>query len=343
MIPSIELEKVRNYLEKYNNPLFLFDDDNDGLCSYILLRNYTNSGNGIPIKINPELNESYLNRVEEFRPDLVVILDKPLVAQEFIDKAKVPVIWIDHHPVVKRENVIYLNPKLHNENEVSSTTYWCYKIANGKLWIAVVGAVSDWTIPDYFEEFKKRYPDLVENRKTPPELLYASKLGELCRILSFLTKGRTGEVNKNIKKILLIDEPYDILDKKTKDGKLLFEQAEKINKEYKSILSRALKVKKDRNVLVFTYKSDELSLTADLSNELLYRNPGNVIIVARENEGNMRISIRGDDIKVKNILEKVIKKFNGYGGGHEFAVGANVLKEEFDEFIEEFKKEVSKQ
>ncbi len=343
MIPEEELAEIKNYLEKSENPLFFFDDDNDGLCSFVLFRQFAGKGDYVPIKTHPALDVSLLNKVEEFRPDYIFVLDKPIITQDFIDGAKVPIIWLDHHPLVKIERVKYYNPKKYDKTDVSSTTYWAYEAVNGKLWIAVVGAVSDWTIPDYFEEFEKKYPDLINGKKTPPELLYNSKLGELCRIMSFLTKGKPSSVTRRIKAILKIEEPYEILEKKTKEGNFLFEESEKIYKTYRELLERAMKMKIEDGMLIFTYTRSETSMTSELSNELLYRHPGKVILVGREHNGEMKMSLRSDGLFIDKLLEDALIGLDGYGGGHRHAVGANVKVEDFPKFVERIKREISKE
>ncbi len=341
MIPQEELDTLKLYLEKSEKPLFLFDDDNDGLCSYILFKQFTGKGIGIPIKIHPALDVNMLNKVEEHKPDFIFVLDKPLITQEFVDKANIPVIWLDHHPLIKLNNVEYFNPKKYNKDEVSSTTYWAYKAVKGKLWIAIIGAVSDWTIPDYFQEFKLKYNDLTNNQTNPPALLYDSKLGKLCKILSFCLKGRTSEVNRRIKAFLNVEEPYDILEQKTKEGKYLYKESEKIGKQYNQILLKALKTKIQNNLFVFLYNSEDLSLTSDLSNELLYKNPGKIILVGRKKGNEVRISIRSDTIEINKIVEKALENVTGYGGGHKYAVGANINVNDFEKFVENIKKRIS--
>lgn len=343
MIKQEELDEIKSYLEKSENPLFFFDDDNDGLCSFVLFRQFTGKGVGVPIKTHPALDVSLLNKVEEHRPDFIFVLDKPIVSQEFADNVKVPVIWLDHHPLVDLNGIKYFNPKKNNNDDTSSTTYWAYKAVGGKLWVAVVGAVSDWTIPDYFDTFKNEYADLVNGKNNAPDLLFDSKLGELCRIFSFLTKGKTSDVKKRIKAVLKIEEPYDILEQKTKDGKYLFEESEKINKVYRDILGRALKTEAEDGMIVFTYTSNDLSLTSDLSNELLYRNPGKIILVGRRKNEEVRMSLRSDSIRIDDTLKNALNGISGYGGGHKYAVGASVKAEDFDRFVENLKKEISEE
>src|SRR3989344_3558509 len=96
---KVSLEQIKEFLNKSENPLIFFDDDPDGLCSYLLLSRYFKKGYGVIIKASPKLDISYLRKVEEYCPDLVLILDQPSIEQEFVDKINVPIIWIDHHPV----------------------------------------------------------------------------------------------------------------------------------------------------------------------------------------------------------------------------------------------------
>ncbi|MFH1592002.1 MAG: DHH family phosphoesterase [Candidatus Woesearchaeota archaeon] len=340
MISESDLGKIKSYLEKSQNPLFLFDDDNDGLCSFLLLREFVNRGDGLQIKTSPELNKSILNRVKGYNPDYIFILDKPLVSQDFIDGIDVPIIWIDHHEPVKRDGVKYFNPKLGDREDHSSTTYWCYKAVGGKLWVAVVGAVSDWTIPDYLEGFKKKYPALVGKKDKPEDLLFDSELGRLCRIFSFLNKEDYDELNKIINVLLKIEEPSEILEGKG-EGKVILEKIGKIEKEYNELLDEALKVEKEGKLMVFLYHSSGTSFTSDLSNELLYRNPGYFIIVTREKEGKMNMSLRSSTFRVKDILERALKEVEGYGGGHLHACGVGVSKENFPKFLDVIKREVN--
>jgi hypothetical protein len=72
-----------------------------------------------------------------------------------------------------------------------------------------------------------------------------------------------------------------------------------------------------------------MSFTGELSNELLYLYPDKVIIIARENLGDE------DEPKIKkncpsSILNASLAGLTGYGGGHEYACGCCVKKEQFE-------------
>ena len=106
------------------------------------------------------------------------------------------------------------------------------------------------------------------------------------------------------------------------------------------MLKKALKNIEDNKILLFTY-SNIMSFTGDLSNELLYRFPKKLIIVAREKSGEMKCSLRSSGhVSVSNILKKALVGLDGYGGGHEHACGACIKKEDFKRFVENIRKEL---
>ena len=98
----ISLKEIKSYIEKSENPLIFFDDDSDGLCSYLLIKKYFDKGKGILVT-HSILDESYLKKVQEYNPDLILLLDKHGISQDLIDKVNVPIIWVDHHPIEKVE------------------------------------------------------------------------------------------------------------------------------------------------------------------------------------------------------------------------------------------------
>ena len=161
-----QIKEIREHLDKAQNPVFFFDNDADGLCSFLILQRYSGKGKGVVIKSFPELTVEYFRKVHELNSDYIFVLDKTLVSSEFLeeaDKFNIPVIWIDHHDVdIEIPNFVdYYNP-FFNKLEIAPTTYLCYQISEKKedLWIAVAGSISDRFMPDFYSEFRGRYPDL---------------------------------------------------------------------------------------------------------------------------------------------------------------------------------------
>ena len=343
---KISVTQAREMLDNCQNPLFLFDDDCDGLCSYLIMWKHKKEGKGYIVKGRPMVDEKYLGKVEENLPDRVFILDIAVVEQEFIDGAKrsgADVVWIDHHPIIDRNNVKHFNP--HYENKEKPTSQLSYEITDRKEdeWLAVTGTVSDWYCNDFVKDYAKRFPDLISPKiKTPEAALYDTKIGLLARIFSFNMKGKVSEVMKAIKTLSRIFGPEEILEQQSEAAKFIYKRYENVNKKYQKIFTKAMECRTNDEILLYIYSDDEWSLTKDISNELVYRNPDKIIIIGREKSGDVKMSIRAKVHNVQQILEKSLAGIEGYGGGHEHACGANVKKHNFDRFMENFREELKK-
>ena len=337
MLTNKQLQQIKEELDNSQNPLFFFDDDPDGLCAFLLLYRYKMEGHGFVVKTHPKLDARSAPKIEQYDADKAFVLDIAKLEQDFIDASKVPVIWVDHHGPYERNNVKYFNPRIIKKDANIPTTYLCYKVVEQDLWIAMVGCIADYYLPDFLDEFNKKYPDLLNDKKTVGDLYFKSKVGTLIKIFSFSLKGKTSDVMKNIKILTRIESPYEILNQETAKGKFIFQRYEKINKLYIDLLDSAVKTAGKEKLLVFTYSEDKMSFTGDLANELLYRFPDRIIMVGRKKDDDIRISLRSKNILLPPILEKSLVGLEGYGGGHEYACGANVKESHFKEFIERIK------
>jgi|TARA_B100001971_G_scaffold149657_1_gene138727 single-stranded DNA-specific DHH superfamily exonuclease len=341
MLTEKQYQQIKEELDNCQNPLFFFDDDPDGLCAFLLLYRYKKEGHGFVVKTHPKLDARSVPKIEQYDADKVFVLDVAKLEQDFIDECKVPLIWIDHHGPYERHNVKYFNPRLAKKDENIPTTYMCYKVTQQDLWIAMLGCVADYYMPDFVDEFKKTYPDLMNNEKLVEEIYFKTKLGKLIKIFSFSLKGKTSGIMKSMKVLTRIESPYEILNQETSKGKFIFQRYEKINTLYDSLLKSALKEAGREKLLVFTYADDKMSFTSDLSNELLYKFPKRIIIVGRKKDDDVRMSIRSKNTLIPPILEKSLAGLEGYGGGHEFACGANVKERDFKEFVERMRESIS--
>jgi len=335
----ISLKEISKYIEKSENPLIFFDDDPDGLCSYLLIKRKFGKGRGIYLKSSPEVGENLIKKVNEICPDLVIILDKPKLSQDFVDKVNVPIIYIDHHNPVDVKGVKYFNPQLIDPKDNRPTSYWCYKLVKNDLWIAMVGIVADWSL-EGIEEFSKKYKDLVPKKfENPDDVLFESRIGELARMFSFILKGKTSDVNKAINILTKIEEPYEILDQTTSRGKFIYKQAQKMKKDYDYLLEDILeKVDLNKKFIIYTYTTAKNSYTSMISNELLHRFKDKVIIIGREKSGEIRMSLRSSKKKLPKVIEKALEGLEGYGGGHDYACGSCVNKDDFPEFVRRLEK-----
>tara|TARA_Y100000310_G_scaffold154821_1_gene154351 strand:- start:24 stop:1055 length:1032 start_codon:yes stop_codon:yes gene_type:complete len=338
MLKKTQIEEFRKYLKKSENPLFFFDDDPDGLCSYLILKKYIDKGKGAVLKTKSTLDLNLYHKVEEYMPDFIFVLDIPIIDQEFIDKSNVPIIWLDHHKPVKRKGVKYFNPLL-NGSKTVPTTYMAYKIAEEKdLLLGTVGSIADWYYPSFAKKFSKKYPDLLpEKIKNPPEAIFNSKLGEIINIFAFSLKKQTSKVHKISNLLLKIDDPYELLKLETSRTKFIAREIKQVSNEYESLMKIVKRQKpKKEKLFIFDLPKTKNSYTSIVSNYLIYKHPTKIILVAKQKEDVVLMSLRSDKIDIRKILEKTLEGLDGFGGGHKNACGASISKRQYEEFIERF-------
>ncbi len=339
MIPESELNQARSFLEKAQNPVFVYDKDTDGLCAYVLARKFCKmKGSGLALQTSPKLDVDSLDSVLELNPDLLVVLDVPIISQDFINRISVPILWFDHHPLVERTKVHYLNPRKWNAESTHPTTYLVWKVTQGDLWIATVGSLSDWFIPDFLAQFKKKYPSFLKREKDPGKILFKTPFGELVKVISFIQKGKPNEVKKLINLFFKIEDPKEIVEQTSESGTLIWQHAQHLKKEFDALLASA-KERGKKKMLVFIYDS-KTSFTKELSNELSFLYPKKFIIVGREKGDSLKMSMRASFIKIPQVLEKALVNVRGYGGGHDYACGGSVMKEDFERFVQNIEEQL---
>ncbi|MEK6935340.1 MAG: DHHA1 domain-containing protein [Nanoarchaeota archaeon] len=343
MLTNKQIKEIREHLEKAQNPLFFFDNDNDGLTSFLLLRRYIERGKGIVVKGSHHLSESYFKRVNELKPDYIFVLDIPNVEISFLEKCKeanLPVIWIDHHNVEGTTNkgVHYYNP-YHNDKTNEPVSYLCYKISNRKqdIWIAMIGCFSDYYLPDFTEEFSKKYPELTITKiKTPFDLFYKSEIGKIAQMLDFSLKDTTTNVVNMLRFMVEVKEPTDILEENSKT-KRIFQRYEQVNKKYQILIEKAREPVEGK-LLYFQYGGD-MSMSSNLANQLKHEFQDKFVVVVYIKEGSANISVRGNDAR-KIVLETIDGIDGATGGGHENACGAKIPSSATELFRERIEKKV---
>jgi single-stranded DNA-specific DHH superfamily exonuclease len=336
MLTKKQITQIREHLEKAQNPVFFFDNDPDGLCSFLLLQRYIGRGKGVAIKSFPEMNAEYFRKVTELNADYIFILDKPIVSSAFFEEAKsfnMPVVWIDHHDVQIEvpDFVHYYNTSLNRFKKNEPVTYLCYKITQKKedLWLAVVGCIFDRYVPDFYPEFIGLYPDLAIKAKDAFDIFYKSQIGKIVKMFGFALKDRISNVVKMTKFLTAVKSPYEVLEENGKNHEMHF-RFKQIYRKYQKLLEKAKRLASENKILFFRYAGD-LSISADLSNELSYLFPQKIIVVAYITGMKANISVRGK--KIRDIVIKAIKEIEGAtGGGHENAVGCQMKVGDLEKF-----------
>lgn len=345
MLTEKQVSEIREHLGKAQNPLFFFDNDPDGLCSFLLLRRYIERGKGVAIKGSASMSEDYFRKVNELNPDYIFILDKPLVSKEFFDeveKVNLPVVWIDHHKInleLVPDFVNYYNPVFNKNPTEEPVTALSYQVANKKedSWIGVVGCIADKFVPDFYPEFRKQFPELSIDSDDAFDIYYNSRVGEVAKMFSFGLMDRTTNVVNMLKFLSEVKGPYDVIEENSKN-KNLHERFNELYGKYKTLIGKAeLKANspESEKMIFFTY-GGETGMSADISNRLSYLFPGRYIAVGRISEGKISFSIRGKN--VREILLKTLEDIpGGTGGGHNDAVGTRIPEKDLKVFEKRFR------
>ena len=349
MLTEKQIQELKEHLENSKNPLFLYDNDADGLCSFILLRRYLGRGKGIAIRSYPDLDAGYAKRAQDFGSDAVFILDKPVISEAFIselDTLNIPCICLDHHDVPQdfgknAKNFQMYNPAKNTGKNKSTepTTFLAYAITQRKedLWIALAGCIADHHLPAFSKDFAKMYPEFWGTVKEPFDAYYRTELGRVAQALGFGLKDSISHVVELQNFLIACKHPADVLaeGEHTWTSKTSYKV---IKERYDRLIKEAEKETQDK-VIFFTY-GGETSMSASISNYLCYHYPKRVIVVGYTKGEITNCSLRGDNIKA--LLEKVLKQFpDASGGGHRDAVGARVKTKDIARFREAIEKEVT--
>jgi len=343
MLTTKQINEIKEHLERAQNPVFFFDNDPDGLCSFLLLRRYIERGKGVAIKSFPDLTEGYFRKIDELKADYVFILDKPVVSREFLEKVEqrnIPTVWIDHHDVQIEapDFVSYYNPVLNEDGKNEPVTYLCYKITQRRedMWIAVVGCIYDNFIPDFYSEFEKDYFDLsVIGYKNAFDIFYKSEIGKVVKIFSFGLKDRTTNVVNMLRFLLQVKSPREVLEEGKKNY-YMHKRFKQIESRYQKFLSKAMSLSIHAGKILFFQYGGDMSISSDLANALRYKFPKKIIVVCYISGAKVNVSVRGKN--VRDLIAKVVEGFEGAtSGGHEDAVGAKISVGDLEMFREKLK------
>ncbi len=351
MLTQKQINELKEHLDKAQNPIFYYDNDCDGLCSFLILRRYIGRGKGVAVRSFPDLNAQYARKARELNADYIFVLDKPIIAREFIEeivRLGLPLVWIDHHDIAENDfnkdfqNIFVYNPTKNSGKDRSEepVTYLAMHLSGRKedLWLAVIGCIADHYMPDFSEEFGKRYSEFWGKVNGPFDAYYKTEIGKIAQAFNFGLKDSTSNIVNLQNFLVSCKGPEDVLVEVS--GNYSFRKRyREIKRKYDDLLERAKKMVFN-NLIFFDYSGD-LSISSDIANELSFLYPKKYVSVAYKKGGVSNISLRGKD--VKKILERIIKKFeNASGGGHEDAVGARIKTEDLEKFKECIIEEINK-
>jgi single-stranded DNA-specific DHH superfamily exonuclease len=347
MLSEKQIGEIREHLEKAQNPIFYYDNDADGLCSFLLLRRFIGRGKGVVVRSFPDLNAGYARKAIELKADYVFVLDKPIISREFveeIEKLGLPIVWIDHHNVLPDEftagfkNLFEYNSAKSGELKAEPVTFISYKVCEkaDDAWLGVIGCIADHYLPDFVDKFAEMYPELwKKNVKDPFEAYFQTEIGKIAKAFNFGLKDSITNVVKLQNFLIGVKGPSDVF-AEVGLNYTFRKKYNEVKKKYDFLLKKA-KQNVSGKMIFFEY-SGELSISADLANELCFLYPQKYVAVSFKNGPVANVSLRGKD--VKKLIEKVLKEVEGTGGGHEDAVGARVAAKDLEKFKEVLEKEI---
>ncbi|MEM4256572.1 MAG: DHH family phosphoesterase [Thermoplasmata archaeon] len=108
-----------------------------------------------------------------------------------------------------------------------------------------------------------------------------------------------------------------------------------INEIYNAIQN----TKNLKNLQYFFVSEDSMAGAVASSLMLYYLDRKKVTVAFHEKDSELRVSGRATRKLVENGIDLgknfkfCAEKFNGYGGGHDIAAGANISKEKFEDFL----------
>jgi len=351
-IPSEQLAEFKERVLAAKRAIVFYDDDGDGLSSYLLLYRARGGDNGSTIGVRVHASamvpaEFALRKIEENGGDLVVVLDKPYVEQTLLETCPLPILWLDHHEpqttqVAAAKETTYLNPRITDDKDNRCTTHWVWH-ALGRpedLWIAAIGSISDWQMTDIADAFRAQHPELLGDAKDAPHALFNQPFGTLAALMQFNLKGESGEVRAAIKTFGRIESLEELIERTSSRSKLLWKRYEAMNREYEKLLSAAKRSVTDDPVLFHVFKDVEVSFTGELSNRLLHDHPDKIIFLARDENGDVKLSIRSVGTPVAPAVKQALAASGARGnaGGHANACGGKINSEDFPRFYEEFRR-----
>ncbi|MFW5705238.1 MAG: DHH family phosphoesterase, partial [Nanoarchaeota archaeon] len=144
---------------------------------------------------------------------------------------------------------------------------------------------------------------------------------------------------KKLEKLSPLELKVEILAGKT----FPFKEYEQMKKDYSKILEKALK-QKDEPLFIFESKG-KVAYTKTLSEELTYKlKKWKVVAIAfnKLTTDSYRLSLRGNGVRVNDLVQKSLEGLDGYGGGHPYAAGGTIKKKDFDKFIQNLKSNFSR-
>ena len=181
-----KLSSLYSVLNDLSNVVYIFhDNDSDGLCSYLQLKNsFKSIKGGHFITKEEEVQKIALQKIRP-KTTHIIFLDTPNIEETIINQIldlDIEIIILDHHSIDKKvlnqyqkqKKITYINPLLYNSLDSRPITYFSYLLSEKSfknLEFALIGSVADFYITplflDVFEDKNTQISILFQNIKKP--------------------------------------------------------------------------------------------------------------------------------------------------------------------------------
>lgn len=370
-----KIKKARKLIQESKKPVMFFDSDTDGVTSYIQLKKAFPKIKGYPFSHSRRNSEEFFDKFKD--NDLVIVFDIPTLSKEFFEKFKDrKIIWSDHHPtndkkLVRKYKVHHINPLNHSKEDNRPSSYLAYLVSDkeSNLFYAAMGSVADFFILDVLEELynynRKQFNLLFElDDKTREEIFefirkYSFKdkktrekreyyIRYLCyeadlilykNLISFIFKIDKERIDEAID-VVLKTNPNNLKAEILAGKKFPFDEYQEIAEEYRNRSKIANSKFKNEKIILYDYRGKH-GFTSPLSEEIMHRkDQAQMVAVCFKKTGKpfWQCSLRGRSIQVNKVIDETLKDLNGGGGGHPYAGGMRVHKDDFSVFKDRIQK-----
>jgi len=343
MSTEVEVRRWLKGIRRKDEILLAFHNDGDGICSAALMKLFIERYAGASVVLLSQpmpVRKSLSSYVRTTMANKVIFLDlgmdqHPNVVKKIEKDCEVLVI--DHHDPLRDltdEHVLHFNPKLEREVYLP-TSYLVYELCNpivnmsDKLWIAIVGIVSDYQVQDLREfllDCKKVYPEIEPSQPA----IFNTRFGLASEILGY-AKAYRMRCEDLVEMLCSSSTLQEFL-----SNEVLRNAFERVKSEIDAILTQAKSTPPISNrILLFELKT-KFALRSIIATKLSIELPRLVVLVYERSGGRVKLSARTQ--RDTNLLEFFKREFREIEfkslGGHRNACGLEMDEEDFAEFVE---------
>lgn len=288
-----------------------------------------------------ERSDDIVKAIRNYNKVIIVDIGIDILFKE-LNKTDKEILYIDHHLTVDEklgENIVYINPRLENENTYQPATYVVYKFfsrlvdLSDKEWLAVIGTIGDYGYEDC-RDLLDRYIKVKDKRD-----MWKTKYGKAV----IQTVGAATRIGfEKLLKILIGSNSFEEL-ANNKQIKTAYKKYDKLYNEAKKQFWKNAERFDDVNLIFSVLSSKMERVGSAIATETSTKYPDKIIFLLEKVDDFYKIHARYQKGKIN--LGKMLREM-GVGGGHGPAAGGKIELRELNGFkkrlLEELSSRVSK-